>query len=130
MAPRPSAETMVVTASHSSRPDHPDLGALLEHAVERGASDLHLKVPARPIVRIHGSLTQVPGFAALRPEDTERFAAELLSGHHGKREEFDDCGETDLSHARDGLGRFRVNIFRQRGSVSIEIGRASCRERV
>ena len=115
----PRAENMGVTASHSSRPEHPDLGALLAHAVERGASDLHLKVPARPIIRVHGSLTQVPGFGPLTPEDTERFAAELLASNHAKREEFDDCGETDLSHARDGLGRFRVNIFRQRGSVSI-----------
>jgi twitching motility protein PilT len=115
----PPAENSGVTASHPSRPEHPDLGALLAHAVERGASDLHLKVPARPIVRVHGSLTQVPGFGVLTPEDTERFAAELLSSNHAKREEFDDCGETDISHAREGLGRFRVNIFRQRGSVSI-----------
>ena len=119
MGPRPSAETMIVTASHSSRPEPPDLLALLAHAVERGASDLHLKVPSRPIVRVNGNLTPVPGTGALRPEDTERFAAELLAGGHAKREEFDDCGETDLSHTREGLGRFRVNIFRQRGSVSI-----------
>ena len=97
----------------------PDLHALLVHAVEQGASDLHLKVPARPVMRINGALTPVPGFTALRGEDTERFARELLRGHDAKREEFDDAGETDLSHARENLGRFRVNIFRQRGSVSI-----------
>ncbi len=97
----------------------PQLAALLVHAIERGASDLHLKVPARPIVRINGGLEPIPGHAALTAGDTARFADELLQGHDTKRAEFDTCGETDLSHAREGLGRFRVNIFRQRGSISI-----------
>lgn len=100
-------------------PSPPDLGALLAQAVERGASDLHLKVPARPIVRVHGSLLQIPGFGPLAGSDTERFADELLVGHDAKRAEFEESGETDLSHAREGLGRFRVNIFKQRGSISI-----------
>ncbi|MGD9571241.1 MAG: type IV pilus twitching motility protein PilT [Thermoleophilia bacterium] len=97
----------------------PQLGELLAHALERGASDLHLKVPARPIVRVNGSLEQVPGQGALTASDTARFADELLRGQDAKRAEFEAGGETDLSHARDGLGRFRVNIFRQRGSISI-----------
>jgi twitching motility protein PilT len=97
----------------------PRLGPLLEHAVRRGASDLHLKVPARPVVRVNGQLEQVPGHPGLRPADTETFADELLRGHDAKRAEFEETGETDLSHAREGLGRFRVNIFRQRGSISI-----------
>jgi twitching motility protein PilT len=120
MTPPSSAETVHVSATHSPAPtDPPDLGALLAHAVERGGSDLHLKVPSRPIVRVNGVLAQVPGYEILRPEDTARFAAELLRGNESKRIEFEDCGETDLSHTRDGLGRFRVNIFRQRGSISI-----------
>jgi twitching motility protein PilT len=97
----------------------PDLGALLAHAIERRASDLHLKVPAPPIVRVNGALEQVPGSCSLSAADTARFAEELLVGHDAKRAEFEVSGETDLSHARDGLGRFRVNIFRQRGSISI-----------
>ncbi|MBJ7457388.1 MAG: type IV pilus twitching motility protein PilT [Thermoleophilia bacterium] len=120
MTPPSSAETVHVSATHSPAPtDPPDLGALLAHAVERGGSDLHLKVPSRPIVRVNGVLAQVPGYEILRPEDTARFAAELLRGNESKRSEFEDCGETDLSHTREGLGRFRVNIFRQRGSISI-----------
>jgi twitching motility protein PilT len=114
----PRADTGVVAAD--ARPAiPPDLKALLVHAVERGASDLHLKVPSRPIVRVHGELEQVPGTEPLTSEDTFRFAEELLRGQDGKRAEFETSGETDLSHAREGLGRFRVNIFRQRGSVSI-----------
>jgi twitching motility protein PilT len=118
MEARPSAETSSVSQSPPSHAP-PDLGALLAHAVERGASDLHLKVPSRPIVRINGSLLQIPGCGPLAGEDTERFADELMLGHDAKRTEFEETGETDLSHARDGLGRFRVNIFRQRGSISI-----------
>ena len=120
MEARPSAETVSVSQSAPSLPSGPpELRALLAHAVERGASDLHLKVPARPIVRINGSLIQVPGYGVLAAEDTERFADELLRGHDVKRAEFEAAGETDLSHARDDLGRFRVNIFRQRGTISI-----------
>ena len=120
MAAPPPADNWFVSASSSTRPaGPPDLGALLAFAVERGASDLHLKVAARPIVRINGSLTQIPGCEVLQAEDTERMSAELLDGHIAKSAEFAGCGETDLSHARDGLGRFRVNIFRQRGSISI-----------
>ena len=118
MRARSAADTLSVSQSPRTQ-SSPELGALLAHAVERGASDLHLKVPSRPIVRVHGSLLQVPGYGPLAAEDTERFAGELLEGHDAKREEFAATGETDLSHARDGLGRFRVNIFRQRGSVSI-----------
>ncbi len=119
MAGRVIADTGVGAADASARPAPPDLGALLVHAVERRASDLHLKLPSRPIVRVHGELQQVPGTAPLTAEDTQRFAQELLRGQDAKQAEFDAIGETDLSHAREGLGRFRVNIFRQRGSISI-----------
>jgi twitching motility protein PilT len=118
-APLPAETGNVAADASAAHAAPPDLGALLAHAVERKASDLHLKVPARPIVRVNGELEQVPGSAHLNAEDTVRFADELLRGHDAKRAEFETSGETDLSHARDGLGRFRVNIFRQRGSVSI-----------
>jgi len=97
----------------------PQLAALLQHAIEAGASDLHLKVPARPVMRVNGGLVPVPGHANLAGADTARFADELMQGHDAKRAEFETCGETDLSHARANLGRFRVNVFRQRGSISI-----------
>ena len=116
----PAAETFCVTNAASIRSAAaPDLGALLGEAVERGASDLHLKVSARPIVRVHGTLTQVPGYGPLEADDTVRFADELLEGHSAKRVEFETTGETDVSHARANLGRFRVNIFRQRAAISI-----------
>ena len=117
---RSDAEKDRVSADASAPPaGPPDLGALLAYAIERRASDLHLKVPARPIVRVHGDLEQVPGGRPLSAADTARFAEELLADNDSRRAEFETAGETDLSHSRDGLGRFRVNIFRQRGSISI-----------
>ena len=95
-----------------------DLGRLLDYTVKCGASDLHLKVPSPPMVRLHGELQPVPKCPPLAQEDTERFLAEITQGLAVKQEEFAERGETDLSHARNNIGRFRVNCFRQRGSVS------------
>ncbi len=119
MTTAPPADTMVVSVETPTPAGPVRLGDLLERAIEAGASDLHLKVPARPIMRVNGALQQVAGFGPLAAEHTARFADELLHGHDAKREEFAASGETDLSHSREGLGRFRVNIFRQRGSISI-----------
>jgi twitching motility protein PilT len=96
-----------------------DLGRILQFAMDNEASDIHLKVPSPPALRIHGKLEQIPKAPALAPEDTERFLKEMLGTHVEKLREFDETGGVDFSHARDGLGRFRVNAFRQRGSVSL-----------
>jgi twitching motility protein PilT len=96
-----------------------ELGRLLREAVARGASDVHLKVPAPPVVRVDGSLRPLPGFGGLRPQDTEAFLAELVARQPNRAEEFARKGEADLSHSRPGLGRFRVNAFRQRGAISL-----------
>jgi twitching motility protein PilT len=102
-----------------STPGTPDLDQLLQYSVTQGGSDLLLKVPAHPVVRINGALERIPGQAVLGPEDVVRFCDELLAGQDIKRREFEETGETDLSYTKAGLGRFRVNIFRQRGSISI-----------
>ncbi len=96
-----------------------DLGRILRYAIDMGASDIHLKVPASPALRVHGKLERIPKAPPLRPEDTERFLKEMIGMHKEKLQEFDETGGVDFSHARDGLGRFRVNAFRQRGSVSL-----------
>ena len=98
-----------------------DLGRLLEYMRQIGASDLHLKVPAPPVARLHGHLEPVPTCPPLSPADTERFLAEILAGHEARHEEFRQRGEVDLAHARPGMGRFRVNAFRQRGNVSLVV---------
>jgi twitching motility protein PilT len=95
------------------------LDDLLREAVAREASDVHLKVPAPPVVRVDGSLRPLPGFGPLSPRDTEAFFAEIVARKPDRAEEFARRGEADLSHSVHGLGRFRVNAFRQRGAVSL-----------
>ncbi len=97
-----------------------DVNALLRYTVERGASDLHLKVGNVPFVRIDGEL--FPGeFDVLTPADTETASSLLMSDH--KKHEFAATNEADLGYTLAGVGRFRVNVFRQRGVVGLAIRR-------
>ena len=96
-----------------------DLQEALRWIVENEGSDLHLKVKVRPLARIHGKLRRIDRWEALAEEDTERVVAEMLAGHADKLNEFDNDNEVDFSYAVSGLARFRVNAFRQRGTVSV-----------
>jgi twitching motility protein PilT len=91
----------------------------LNWIVENEGSDLHLKVKTRPLARINGKLRRVERWDALTKEDTERLVHEMLDGHPDKLAEFHGENEVDFSYAIAGLARFRVNAFRQRGTVSI-----------
>lgn len=88
-----------------------------ERLVEEGGSDLHLKADAPPSARLEGALTHLEGYSELRPEDTEEILREILPSN--LNEEFENDGEADFSYSIQGVGRFRVNAFRQRGSISI-----------
>ena len=101
------------TLTHAIRP-----GWALARVIETQGSDLHLKVPAHPLIRTHGKLEAIPDTEPLPPEDTERMLKQMLNDPT-KLEEFDQNGEVDFSYAVEGLARFRVNAFRQRGSISI-----------
>ena len=80
-------------------------------------SDLHLKVGAPPMVRIHGELGPMEGHEVLHPADTEGILGEIIP--EKMMATFEDEGEADFSYAISGVGRFRVNGFRQRGDISI-----------
>jgi twitching motility protein PilT len=95
-----------------------DIDEALRYVVEREGSDLHLKVPSPPVARIHGELRPIEGSQPLEPGDTEA-ALDHIVAEERIREEFDRDGEADFSYAIPGLSRFRVNAFRQRGSISI-----------
>ncbi len=95
-----------------------DLHQALRYVVLKEGSDLHLKVGSRPIARIHGRLEPVLEYELLEAADTERVVREMLLDPH-KLAEFEQDNEVDFSYAVDGLARFRVNAFRQRGLVSI-----------
>jgi twitching motility protein PilT len=97
-----------------------DLDQLLRVAVERRASDLHLKVGARPWLRIDGALVEAP-FDTLEPKDTEDAAGRLLSP--ARAEQLQRTGDAEFMYAVPGLCRFRVSAFRQRGRVGLVIRR-------
>jgi twitching motility protein PilT len=97
-----------------------DLHEALAYVVENEGSDLHLKVPARPMARFRGQLEPLEQYPdPLMPAETERVLREMLANHSDKMASFDSDNEIDFSYTVDGLARFRVNAFRQRGSVSI-----------
>jgi twitching motility protein PilT len=97
-----------------------EIDELLRFAVERGSSDLHLKVGNVPFIRVDGTLSPTE-FDVLTPADTEAFAQALMSDH--KKREFEATSEADLGTTLTGVGRFRVNVFRQRGVVGLAIRR-------
>ena len=96
-----------------------DLHEALSYVVQQEGSDLHVKVPARPMARFRGQLEPLPHSDPLAPADTERVLRQMLADHSDKMAAFDSQNEIDFSYTVDGLARFRVNAFRQRGSVSI-----------
>jgi twitching motility protein PilT len=95
-----------------------DLQAALRYLIEQGGSDLHLKVPSRPLVRVDGTLRPIEGSDSLTPGDTDGAVREMLTDPR-KLEEFADEHEVDFAYSVSGLARFRVNAFYQRGSISL-----------
>jgi twitching motility protein PilT len=94
-----------------------DIETCMRALVERGGSDLHVKVGSPAMGRVEGHLGPLFEEPPLGPEDTERGLAAICD--EKSRAEFEAEGEADFAHAIAGVGRFRVNAFRQRGSVSI-----------
>ncbi|RLC48294.1 MAG: type IV pili twitching motility protein PilT [Candidatus Coatesbacteria bacterium] len=94
-----------------------EINDLLELAVARGASDLHIKIGAQPVIRVDGHLTTMIDQKRLTPDDTLHLAFSMMTP--GQREKFRKHKQIDLAHAVPGLGRFRVSAFQQRGTVSI-----------
>ena len=92
---------------------------LLERAVEMRASDLHLTVGMPPCVRIDGRLRVMPHEPTLSPAHTAGVAETILNPE--QKEVFKERGEIDLSFGIPELGRFRINMYRQRSSVAIAV---------
>jgi twitching motility protein PilT len=94
----------------------------LRALVECGGSDLHCKVGSPPRVRIDGRLRKLQA-PVLTPADTEAFVAQVL--REDLVEEFQKTNEADFAHSIAGVGRFRVNAFRSRGSAGLVFRRVS-----
>ena len=91
---------------------------LLKYAIDQNASDLHITVGIPPTFRINGALAPY-GKENLTPEDTEKYVSFVLNKDQKAR--YEDMGELDLSYSLQGVGRFRVNVFKQRGSNAIAL---------
>jgi twitching motility protein PilT len=88
----------------------------LEELVRRSGSDLHLKVGRAPVIRLQGELVETD-LPVLRPEDLKRCAEQTLTPK--QREQFTEAKEIDFAIGVQGLGRFRANIFQQRGTLGM-----------
>ncbi|MHB9148543.1 MAG: type IV pilus twitching motility protein PilT [Thermoleophilia bacterium] len=91
---------------------------LLRLTVDAGASDLHVKAGSPPVIRVDGELRPLD-LPALDPEDTKDYAASLMSDTQIRR--FSETNELDFAYGAPSIGRFRVNVYRQRGSISIAV---------
>ncbi|MGE0703316.1 MAG: type IV pilus twitching motility protein PilT [Vicinamibacterales bacterium] len=90
---------------------------LLRIAVDHNASDLHLKVGSYPMMRVGGALMTASHEKRLDHEDLIAMSGSVMST--SQRQKFKDAQEVDLAYSVPGLGRFRCNVFQQRGTVGI-----------
>ncbi len=108
--------TMVSSAAAGAAPAAGlDLKAALQRMVREGASDLHLKVGRPPTLRLHGDLVPL-AMPALRPEELRTLAEHLLPP--AQLREFVEMREADFAINVPGIGRFRVNVYQQKGTVA------------
>src|SRR6056297_984261 len=96
-----------------------DLERLFNEAYDLNASDIHITVGVPPIFRVDGELVPVESFEVLAPSSTEEIAMHLMNDY--EKSVLNEVGEVDLSYSLHKKGRFRVNAYRQRGSISVAI---------
>jgi twitching motility protein PilT len=94
-----------------------NINDLLKIAVERKASDLHLKVGSHPVIRVDGDLIGLGELKRLMQEDTIAMAFSMMNARQKQR--FKEELELDIAYSVPGLGRFRCNVFQQRGAVGL-----------
>ncbi len=90
---------------------------LLAVLIDRGGSDLHMAAGSPPQMRLNGRLVPIEGYAPLRPAELRSMVYDILSAR--QKEQLEDKLELDASHPVAGQGRFRTNVFFQRGSVGV-----------
>ena len=100
-----------------------EIDGLLKLMADQGSSDLHLKVGSPPGVRLNGKLVIVQGVEPLTAEMTDRLANGMMDER--QKQTFANHSEIDFAYSVPGVGRFRVNVFRQRGSVAMTLRRVS-----
>ena len=94
-----------------------ELNEILKVAIKGGASDIHLKSGLPPMFRVDGALVPLKNGDRVLPDELQKIAFSIMNPLQKAR--FDENREADLAYGIPGLGRFRVNVFQQRGSVGI-----------
>jgi twitching motility protein PilT len=94
-----------------------ELNEILKIAIKGGASDIHLKSGLPPMFRVDGALVPLKNAERLLPDEIQKMALGIMSAH--QKAKFESHHEADLAYGIPGLGRFRVNVFQQRGTTGI-----------
>ena len=94
-----------------------ELNEILQVALRGGASDIHLKAGLPPMFRVDGALLPLKDARRLPPEEIARMAFGIMNEY--QKEKFKQTNEVDLAYGVPGLGRFRVNVFQQRGTIGV-----------
>src|SRR5512138_2147165 len=94
-----------------------ELNEILQVALKAGASDIHLKAGLPPMFRVDGSLVPLRDARRLPPEEVARMGFGLMNEY--QRAKYEQTSEVDLAYGVPGLGRFRVNVFQQRGTIGV-----------
>ena len=122
MAAQPTASAPVAAGSTGGSPGATaapagqfNFKAILQEMIRNNASDLHLKVGRPPTLRVQGTLTPMV-HAAMRPEDLKSLAEQVMTPRQVK--EFAENKEADFAIGVPGIGRFRVNVYQQRGTIA------------
>ena len=92
---------------------------LLEYVCEQKATDLHINVGTKPHIRLNSALRIIEEAEQITPDISAAYVRQLLDENRMKT--LEENGDVDFSFSRPGLGRFRVNIYRQRGTYSIAV---------
>ena len=98
-----------------------DLNAILRISVELGASDIHLKVDQPPMLRTDGAIAPLPECPALSEQNLLTALETVTHVTPDRLRQFHETGDLDLAYTAEGLPRFRVNVFRQRGAISLAL---------
>ena len=93
------------------------INEILTEAMKAGASDVHITTGIPPKMRLNGKLIAMEEYGRLLPDDTEEIAKEVMT--EVQLQKLEEKGQHDMSFSIQGLGRFRLNVFKQRGSFAM-----------
>lgn len=90
---------------------------ILREAKEKGASDVHITVGLPPKMRLNGKLIAMDNYEKMLPPDTKEIADEVMNDK--QKAKLEENGQHDMSFSIPGVGRYRLNVFKQRGSIAM-----------